>query len=154
MLRVVLKWLGIFILASLIIMQFFRIDKTNPPVDAKLDFVSVVQPPQQISAMLKSACYDCHSNETVYPWYSNIAPVSWWLKDHVEHGRHHLNFSEWNNYSQEEKQEIFEEAIEEVEEAEMPLKGYAAIHSKANLNTEQRAELVKWLKAGMRYSNL
>ncbi|HFC00060.1 MAG TPA: cytochrome C [Phaeodactylibacter sp.] len=140
------KTIFLILLGVFILMQFFRIDKTNPPVDAKLDFININQPPENISKMIKSACYDCHSYETKYPWYSNIAPVSWWLKGHIDEARGELNFSEWGSYSAKKASHKMEEAMEEVEEKEMPLTPYVIAHSEAKLSEEQRAALVGFFK--------
>ena len=137
------------LLAIFIIMQFWRIDKTNPPVDKKLDFIEITQPSTEIATMLKDACYDCHSHESKYPWYSNIAPVSWWVKGHIDHGIGEMNFSEWGNYEQKKANHKLEEAMEKVEKKEMPLTPYLIAHSSARLSEEQRAELVSFFKSKM-----
>ena len=80
----------LILLGILLLIQLIRIDKTNPPIDPAVDFEPVVKPPDDVMVLLKSACYDCHSNETRYPWYSNVAPVSWWLKHHINEAREHL----------------------------------------------------------------
>ena len=136
--------LGIFI-----IMQFFRIDKTNPPVDEKLDFITITQPSKDITTMLKDACYDCHSHQVKYPWYSNIAPVSWWVKGHIDDGVEELNFSEWGNYAPKKANHKLEESYEKVEKKEMPLTPYLIAHSEARLSEEQRAALVLFFKEKM-----
>ena len=86
-----------------VIIQFFRIDKTNPTINKADDFISITNPPLEIASMLKASCYDCHSNETKYPWYSSISPVSWWVKHHVDEGRDELNFSKWSTFSEKKK---------------------------------------------------
>ena len=96
--------------------------------------------------MLRSACYDCHSHETSYPWYSNLAPVSWWLKNHVNEGREHLNFSVWADYNAKKADHKLEECFEEVAKEGMPLKSYPLTHPEARLSEEQRAKLVTWFK--------
>jgi hypothetical protein len=136
--------LGIFI-----IMQFWQIDKTNPPVDKKLDFIEITKPSEKIATMLKDACYDCHSHEAKYPWYSNIVPVSWWVKGHIDHGIEEVNFSEWGNYKPKKKNYKLEEAFEKVEKKEMPLTPYLIAHASARLTEHQRAELVTFFKSKM-----
>ncbi len=136
--------LGLF--AAFIIAQFFRIDKTNPTADAGLDFIQVKNPPQEVAAMLKTACYDCHSNTTTYPWYSNIAPVSWWLKGHTKEGREHLNFSEFGTYDAGKAAYKMEEVVEVVGGKEMPMLSYMVAHRDAWLSQEQRDVLVAWFK--------
>lgn len=127
--------------------QFIRIDKTNPPVDATKDFISITKPSPEVAALLTSACYDCHSNTTSYPWYSNLAPISWWLKHHVNEGREHLNFSVWSDYSAERKAHKLEEMEEEVKEGEMPMESYTITHGDAKLSLSQREELVKFISS-------
>lgn len=130
----------------LIIIQFFRIDKTNPIVNLADDFIEITNPPKEITTLLKSSCYDCHSNESTYPWYSNVAPISWWVKDHINEGREELNFSKWSTYDAKKKDHKLKEIIEEVEEGEMPLKPYPLTHPEARLSTEQKEELTTWFK--------
>lgn len=137
--------LGIFI-----IMQFFRIDKTNPPVNQELDFITITKPSEEIAQMLKDACYDCHSHEVKYPWYTNVAPVSWWVKDHITHGIEEVNFSEWGNYELNKANHKLEESYEKVEKKEMPLTPYLIAHASARLTEEQRAELVAFFKEKMK----
>lgn len=142
-----LKRILLGLVAVLVILQFFRIDKTNPPLDQPNDFITQTNPPQEIAALLKDACYDCHSHETKYPWYTNIAPVSWWIKDHIDEAREHLNFSIWGTYEAKKRAHKLEECYEEVEEKHMPLKSYTWMHPEAKLDESQRSKLVKWFKA-------
>ena len=137
------------LLVIFVIMQFFGIDKTNPPVDQKLDFITITQPTAEIATMLKDACYDCHSHEVKYPWYTNIAPVSWWVKGHIDEGLSEVNFSEWGNYPAKKANHKLEESYEKVEKKEMPLTPYLIAHSEARLTAEQRATLVTFFKSKM-----
>lgn len=134
------------ILVILVLIQLIRIDKTNPPVETANDFITIANPPQDVALILKESCYDCHSNTTIYPWYTNVAPVSWWLKNHINDGRKHLNFSEWRNYTAKKADHKLEETVEMVEEGEMPLTSYTLLHPKAKLTPAQRDKLVAWLK--------
>jgi len=136
----------IAIIVVLIAMQFIRIDKTNPPVNPQTDFINVVEVPEHIKTLIRTSCYDCHSNETVYPWYSNIAPVSWWMKGHVNHAREEMNFSIWGEYSEKRKDHKLEEIIELVEEGEMPLPSYLIIHGEAKLDKEQIQTFAEWIQ--------
>ena len=130
----------------LIIAQFFPIDKTNPESDPAKDFLTMVSAPDDIAYIIKTTCYDCHSNETKFPWYTNVAPVSWWVKDHIDHGREELNFSLWGDFPKRRQAHKMEECYEEVEERLMPLKSYTWAHSEARLTPEQRELLVNWFK--------
>lgn len=142
----IIRYILIALVAFLIIAQFFPIDKINPTSDPAVDFLTIQQPPENIALMLKDACYDCHSNQTKYPWYTNVAPFSWWIKGHIDHGREHLNFSEWGNYSAKKAKHKLEECHEFVEETKMPLMSYWIAHPEAKLSTEQRAAMVSWFK--------
>ena len=135
------------LIAVVVIIQFFRIDKTNPQVDPSLDIINLVEASDEIKGILRTSCYDCHSNESIYPLYTNVAPVSWWIKKHIDEGRDELNFSEWGNYSIRRKDHKLDEIIELVDEDEMPLKSYLLVHGDASLNAEQKAQLVKWANA-------
>lgn len=145
----VVKYIFVGLLVVFVIMQFFRIDKTNPKVEKTKDFIAITQPSADVEKMLRSACYDCHSNETKYPWYSNVAPVSWFLKDHIDEGREHLNFSVWGDYSEKKANHKLDECAEEVEEKEMPLDSYTWTHGDAKLSDAQRETLATWFKSKM-----
>ena len=136
------KKILIGVVIVLVGIQFIRIDKTNPPVDASKDFMTITDPPEEVEKLIRTSCYDCHSNESTYPWYSNIAPVSWWVKDHINEAREELNFSEWGTYEWKRTDHKLEECAEEVDEGEMPLKSYLIAHSEARLSHEDRAKLL------------
>ncbi|MDQ3282142.1 MAG: heme-binding domain-containing protein, partial [Acidobacteriota bacterium] len=122
---------------AFIAIQFVRPARSNPPVNAS----AVLQPPPEVQAILKRSCYDCHSSETRWPWYSNIAPVSWWLKDHVDEGRKELSFSLWNTYSQKRRSRKLEEICDQVTQGEMPPKNYLVLHSDAKISDADRRTL-------------
>ncbi len=143
----VLKWAGLVILAVLVIIQFFGIDKNNPPVDPQQEFMAMVETPDDVAKLLKDACYDCHSHETKYPWYTNVQPVAWWIGNHIGEGRGHLNFSVWGTYDAEKKAHKAEEGAEEVEKGKMPLTSYPPMHPEARLSDAQRERLASWFKA-------
>jgi len=109
--------------------------------------MSILNPPANIATMMKSTCYDCHSHETKYPWYSNISPFKFMLRSHVKGGRQHLNFSEWGSYDPEKQKHKLEECVEEIEEGIMPMKSYTWMHKEAQLTPAQKKELVVWLKS-------
>jgi len=140
------KKIIIGLLVILVLIQFVRVDKTNLPVDSTQDFVTITKAPTEIVSLLKTACYDCHSNETTYPWYFNVAPISWWAKDHVNDGRKHLNYSIWGTYKKERQAHKIDEMYGEVEEGEMPLTSYTIMHGDAKLTPEQKMALVNWLR--------
>lgn len=145
----IVKYIFILGLIVFVVMQFFRIDQTNPKIEKTKDFITLTQPSADVEKMLRSACYDCHSNETKYPWYSNVAPVSWWLKDHIDEGREYFNFSTWADISEEDKNHILHECEEEVEHKKMPLDSYTWTHGDADLSDEQRETLATWFNSKM-----
>ncbi len=137
---------AIFLVFLFLLIQSFKIDKTTQPMDSSKDFTSVTAANSDIANLLKTACYDCHSNQPTYPWYTNIAPVSWWVKNHIKEGSRHLNFSEWGTYSEKRKNHKLEECIEMVEEGEMPMSSYTIMHKEAKLTNGQRLQLVEFFK--------
>jgi len=141
-----MKKILIIILVAFVIIQFFPIDKTNPPVDKGMDFISIKNIQPEIANTIRTSCYDCHSNETQYPWYSSIAPASWWLKNHINEGRSHLNFSVFATYEPKRQIHKMEECVEMLEKHEMPLESYYLGHQDAKLTDVQRQDLIKYFK--------
>lgn len=135
----------IIIVVLLIAIQFITIDKENPPADMNKDFLNLTNPPSEIGLIIKSACYDCHSHHTKYPWYANVAPASWLIKEHVNNGRNHLNFSLWTDYKEGKKAHKIEECIDVIKSGEMPMKGYVMLHEEAEISQEQKMILLSWL---------
>lgn len=143
------KKISITVVVIFLLMQFIRIDTQNPPAPASEDFIQITKAPKPIADLLKRACYDCHSNTTAYPWYSQIAPVSWWLKDHVDEAREELNFSAWNEFSGKEKAKKLKHCAKEVQEGEMPLNSYTWVHTSAKLNDAEKKQLQDFFLAQM-----
>jgi len=141
-----MKKILVILLVAFIIIQFFPIDKTNPPLNPGMDFLKIKHTPPEIAQIINTSCYDCHSNETRYPWYSNIAPASWFLKNHIDEGRKHLNFSIFSTYEPKRQAHKLQECIEMLEKEKMPLESYYLGHQSAKLTSEQRKELIKYLK--------
>lgn len=135
-------------LGILVLIQLVPIDRTNPPIDPAVDFQPVVQPPGEVMAIFRSACYDCHSNETRYPWYSHIAPVSWWMKHHINEAREHFDFSSLGQFQGKQLADILADAADVVAKGEMPLNSYTWMHAEARLSAEQRERLVRWMREG------
>lgn len=138
------KIILIVIIVLVISIQFVRIDQTAPYSNPQSELAIVASVPDNVIAIMKESCYDCHSNNTVYPWYANIAPVSWMLQNHIKEGREHMNFSDWGNYSAADRQDYLKECMEEINKGEMPLKGYVLMHSKAKLTPEEKEVLRQW----------
>ena len=127
------KILGVLLLI-LIVIQFFRPEK-NDSNDMTYDISTKYKVPENVDHLLQVSCNDCHSNKSEYPWYANVQPIAWWLNDHINDGKRHLNFSEFTKKPIAEQNHKLEETIEMVEEHEMPLKSYTnfGLHAEANL---------------------
>jgi hypothetical protein len=124
---------------ALVALQLVPVDRSNPPVEVD------VAAPANVRAVLRRACYDCHSNETVWPWYSKVAPFSWLLARDVHEGRKELNFSTWTQYTTKQQVKKLKESWEEVAEGEMPPWFYLPVHRDAVLSAEDRMLLRTWL---------
>lgn len=132
------------LIAALVIIQFIRPKQNISAGPYPNDISTKFATSDDIVSVLKTACYDCHSNNTVYPWYSTVQPVAWWLQDHVNEGKKELNFSEFAAYTAKRQRKKFEEIKKQVEENEMPLKSYTIIHKNAVLTADQKAAIKKW----------
>jgi hypothetical protein len=133
------------ILVVLFLIQFIRPKKNDSKI-FKNDISTVATVPDDVKEMIKVSCADCHSNYTKYPWYNNIAPVSWWMAQHVNEGKEHLNFSEWAAYNKNQKQHIISDLEEVMETHEMPLKSYLITHKDSELTPEQYTRFLAWIK--------
>lgn len=133
-----LRWILIGVAAVLVLIQLVPVDRSNPPATEKLVM------PDNVQQIMQRSCFDCHSNETVWPWYSYVAPVSWLVKHDVEEGREHLNFSEWDKLNQKRKMKRLEEIVEEVEEGKMPMPIYLIMHGDAEVSAAELAVLREW----------
>lgn len=142
----IIKKIGLLLLAIFIIAQFFGPEKNDGDIASVDAFFADTNPPENVKAILKTACIDCHSDSTRYPWYNNITPVNYWLADHIEHGSKHLNVSKWNDYSDKKKDHKLDELIEMVEAKEMPLPSYTWTHDEAELSQEQIDAVIAWAK--------
>ncbi len=141
-----MKKILIGLLVVLVAIQFFQIDKTNPVADEKLDFLVMNNTSPEIATQIKASCYDCHSNQSVYPAYTYVQPVGWFVKNHIEEGKEHLNFSEFGNYSAKKQAHKLEESYEMIEKGEMPLSSYTIIHKEAVLDEAQQTALISYFK--------
>jgi hypothetical protein len=130
--------LAIVVAVALVAIQFVPVERTNPPVTSPL------VAPEPVKSILQRACNDCHSNETRWPWYAHVAPVSWLVADDVKDGRRHLNFSTWGELSDNKRVSKADEMAEEVEAGRMPMSNYVWIHGDAKLSQEDVAALRKW----------
>jgi hypothetical protein len=136
----ILRWIPISLFVIFVAIQFVPVERSNPPVESE------VPTPVNVRSILRRACYDCHSNETIWPWYSKIAPLSWLTARDVQEGRRVLNYSTWNQYDAKQQTKRLKESWEEVAEGEMPPWFYIAIHRDAVLSKEDRSTLRTWAR--------
>ena len=132
------KGIGWGLVIFLVLAQFIPVDRSNPPAAGEVNL------PDDVRQIVKTSCYDCHSNETRWPWYGYVAPVSWVLAYHVHEGKEHLNLSSWEKLSPEKQKKMAHEMWEEVEEGEMPVGVYLLMHSEAKLSGAHMQVLKEW----------
>ncbi|MBP6022693.1 heme-binding domain-containing protein [Ferruginibacter sp.] len=137
----------LLLLLVFIVIQFFRPAKNKSEGISANDITKLYAVPQDVQNILKTSCYDCHSNNTAYPWYNNIQPVAWWLKDHVDEGKRGLNFSEFASYRIGKQYRKLEEINGEINDGKMPLASYTLIHGDAKLNEQQKSAVANWVTA-------
>jgi hypothetical protein len=136
------KTVGIGLVVFGLAIQLVPVPRDNPPVESEVPATEAVR------SILRSSCYDCHSNESRWPWYAYVAPVSWLVAYDVHEAREHMNFSTWERYDTKKQAKHLEEAWEEVEEGEMPLFFYLWLHPDAKLSDSDRTALHDWSRAG------
>lgn len=132
----------IFTIVFLVSIQFISVEKTNPPVDVALS----LKAPDDVMIILKKGCYDCHSNETKWPYYSDIAPASFFIASHVKKGRKALNFSTYEEIDPKIKKERLKRAIMTINNGMMALPSYLSVHNEAMLSKKEKAVLTKWFE--------
>jgi len=136
-----------FLLIVAVGLQFFQPERNTSPNDLPGDLINNAEISDTVAVILLVSCYDCHSNNTQYPWYSRISPVSWYLNKHVIEGKENLNFSDWAQLSKAEKIGKLDEICEEMEYEKMPLESYLLIHRDARLSPEQISLVCEWTEA-------
>jgi len=139
----IIKVILIVLVIGFVALQFFQ-PKKNLGTTSTEDFLVAQQVPDDVSLILKNSCYDCHSNHTRYLWYHNISPVSWMINDHIQDGKHELNFSEWGKLDIYDQITDLEKISRETKHKEMPLKSYLLMHPSAKLNQEQIDRIEAW----------
>lgn len=143
----IVKGIAVVLLVGLIAIQFIRPAKNEATGESPDDIITRFSVPGEVKAILQVSCYDCHSNTTRYPWYAELQPAAWWLNDHIENGKKHLNFSEFGGYRLRRQAHKFEEIIDMVSADEMPLPSYTIVHRDAILSQEQKSLFLDWAKA-------
>ncbi len=141
------KSLLIVLVVAFLAIQFVRPERTNPPVDLSRTIHSQLQPPPEVARIFERSCQDCHSHQTRWPWYSNVAPVSWLVADDVEEAREHMNLSEWAKYERKDVEELLKDICKETSKGDMPLPSYLLIHRSSRLSPQDVRTLCEWSKA-------
>lgn len=136
----------ILIIVLIGLAQFIRPERNNQTNPSRYDIFHLTETPGLIVSAIKTSCYNCHSNNTAYPWYASIAPASWLISQSIKEGKSHLNFSEWTLYSIEEQEKLLLEMIEVLEKKEMPPKPYMWMHEEAKLDETTIEMMVNWAR--------
>ncbi len=143
----ILKWLVIVLGVVFLLVQLKRPARTNPPVNDAQTIFTQTQMPPPIASLLVRSCSDCHSNKTVWPWYTNIAPVSWFITDHVNEGRRQLNLSEWASYNKDRQGKKLRDMCDLISDGTMPLSTYTPLHSGSRPSADEVKALCAWTAA-------
>lgn len=149
MVKKILKYTALVLLAAFVIIQFFH-PKKNQAAGLQPNYIgNVYSIPDDVKSILAKACNDCHSNNTRYPWYAKIQPVHWWMDSHIKDGKRGLNFDEYTNRWLRFQYHKMEDVIEQVKEGEMPLNSYTWTHKDARLTKEEKAKITAWAQSIM-----
>ena len=140
----VFKKILLFLLIVFVGIQFVPTTRNQSTEILDTAITKSFEVPQNIQTLLKKSCYDCHSNNTDYPWYNKVQPVSWFLEHHIKEGKEELNFSEFGSYSKRKQKSKLKSLISQVEDGEMPLASYTLIHSDAKLSESEKKEIMDW----------
>jgi hypothetical protein len=144
-----LKRLGVGLIVFLAVSQFIRPARTNPPTDPRKTLEATAHPPATVAVTLDRACGDCHTNRTRWPWYTNVAPISWWIIDHVNEGRHRVSYDDWGDYDRARWRKELDQTCQRVERQNMPLTSYLLVHREAALSDDDRRAICDWTRAMM-----
>lgn len=142
-----LKWMMLIVVCLFVAVQFKRPARTNPPVNESQTIYARTQMTPQVHQILDRSCRDCHSNQTAWPWYTNISPVSWFVVDHVDHGRKDMNFSEWGTYDQRRQGRRLQQMCDFAKDGSMPLSSYTPLHPGSKPSAEDVAALCAWTES-------
>ena len=135
-------WLAVLVVAIVLDIQVIPVERNVSTVPPGQSFEKTEKVPANVAAILKVSCYDCHSNNTRYPWYSVLQPGTWFMARHIKKGKEELNFDEFNNYSKRRKKAKIKSIISQIEKDEMPLKSYRMMHGNARLSADEKKELL------------
>ena len=141
----IVKIIAIVLLVVFVGIQFIPSSRNQSDSVPETDFMLVNDVPENIQNKLQVSCYDCHSNNTQYPWYNKVQPVAWFLEDHIKEGKAELNFNEWDSLSTRRKTSKLRSIIKQIENGEMPLDSYTLIHRDAKFSEAEAEEIINWV---------
>lgn len=139
-------WLAVLVVAIVLVIQVIPVERNVSTVTPGQSFEKTEKVPANVAAILKVSCYDCHSNNTRYPWYSELQPGAWFMARHIKKGKEELNFDEFNNYSKRRKKAKIKSIISQIEKDEMPLRSYRMMHGNARLSADKKKELLDFFR--------
>ena len=142
----IVKIIALILLVGFVGIQFCAHRPQSSDTVPKTDFLLVNNTQENISALLQESCYDCHSNNTEYPWYNKVQPVAWFLEDHINEGKEELNFNEWDAYTNRRKNSKLKSINSQVKDDEMPLASYTLIHKDAKLSNSEKTLIIDYMK--------
>ena len=142
----IVKIIALILLVGFVGIQFVPTDLNQSDTVPKTDFLLVNNTSENISTLLQESCYDCHSNNTRYPWYNKVQPVAWFLENHIKDGKEELNFNEWDTYTNRRKNSKLKSIISQIKDDEMPLASYTLIHKDANLSNSEKTLIIDYMK--------
>ncbi|WP_412559849.1 heme-binding domain-containing protein [Winogradskyella sp. MIT101101] len=141
----IVKIIAVVLLVAFVGIQFIPTTRNQSDTVPETDFMLVNNVPENIQNKLQVSCYDCHSNNTQYPWYNKVQPVAWFLEDHIKEGKAELNFNEWDSLSSRRKTSKLRSIIKQIENGEMPLDSYTLIHRDAKFSEAEAEEIINWV---------
>jgi len=141
----VLKIILLVVLLAFAGIQFIPTNRNQSDIVPPTDLMEVYNVPEKVKVIFKTSCYDCHSNNTAYPWYNKIQPLSWIMQGHIKEGKSELNFNEFGSYSERRQKSKFKSILSQVKDGEMPLAAYTLMHREAKLSENEKKALEVWI---------
>jgi Haem-binding domain len=141
----IVKIIVLILVVAFVGIQFIPTKRNQSDIVPQTDFMLVNNVSEEIKGKLQVSCYDCHSNNTQYPWYNRVQPVAWFLEDHIKEGKAELNFNEWDSYSNRRKTSKLESIISQIESDKMPLNSYTLMHLEARFSDNEKQKVIQWI---------
>ncbi len=136
----------ILLIMVFLVIQFFPVHRNESPIPAGQSFVNQFNVPNKVNRILQKSCYDCHSNQTIYPWYGNVQPSAWFLQNHIVKGKKKLNFDELQQYGKRRLRTKYTEIVKQIEHDKMPLSSYLLVHPSTKLSETEKKILIQYFQ--------